>query len=155
MVKKGLTAAGFLCLFVIAALSLNRFRPSVIITNETGESVYVFASEGLHNIEPSPEEMKKIMRTAPEVVEPGGRLKITPSLWTAITPVDELNVGWLIGGRYSYHSIGGGQQRFSLSSDKGICSMTLRVMKGRNHFLLDNNQNGVCFKKLTPLTIEY
>lgn len=33
--------------------------------------------------------------------------------------------------------------------------MTLRVMKGRNHFLLDNNQNGVCFKKLTPLTIEY
>lgn len=153
MVKKGLLVAGFLCLVIFVALNL--FSPSVTIKNESGEYVYIRASEGIHNSEPSPEKMKKVTRKKPDVVARGETIKITLSPLATMARAVELHNGWLIGGRFSYNATGAGWQSFRLLTNKGMCSMTLKVYKGQNNFFLETNEGHFCLKKITPFTVTY
>ncbi|MCK1970528.1 hypothetical protein ACP26F_16435 [Franconibacter pulveris 1160] len=142
-------------LIFLGVVRIIPLKPVVIIQNDTNENLYLQADESLFGIEPAPEEVDKIMKARPDIIVPGGELKLTTSFFSVISEGYELNVGWLIGGRYAYNSTGGGGQNFLLSSKTGVCSAQLTIKPGHNNFEIINEVGGVCLKKLSPIKEKY
>lgn len=126
-------------------------RPAVIVQNATKERVYFRAGESINGVEPSPEEVDKVMRKHPDVIEPGETLKITSSFSAIILEGYELNVGWSTGGQFEYNSTGSGGQNFHISSKSGFCSAVLIISPGYNDFELNDKVDGICLKKLQDI----
>ncbi len=142
-------------LVVLAVIGLIPFRPFITIHNDTGEQLYILASESKHGVEPEPEEVEKLMRRKPDIIEPGGVLRLTPSFGSLIKDGFDFNIGWLIGGKHSYKATGSGGQNFLFSSTTGTCSASLIIQAGHNNYLLRNEEGGFCLKKLSPFKYKY
>ncbi|PVZ79398.1 hypothetical protein C9426_33745 [Serratia sp. S1B] len=126
-------------------------RPFVIVKNDTDKQMYLYSSEGVHGLEPTPDEVRKIIRQKPNIIEPGETIKLTLSFMSLIKENAEFNIGWRIGGQYEYNSMGGGSQAFILSSLIGGCSILLTVHDGVHNYTLRNEPDKFCYKKITPL----
>ncbi|USR60785.1 hypothetical protein NFJ01_21570 [Lelliottia amnigena] len=145
-------------IFVLSFFCVVRFiplRPAVIIQNKTNENLYLQTDESKFGIEPTPEEVDKIIKTRPDIIVPGGEVRLTTSFFSIISEGYEINIGWLIGGRYSYNATGGGGQNFLLSSKTGVCSAKLTIKPGHNNFEIINEVGGICLKKLSPIKEKY
>lgn len=149
---KKLAVLTFIFLFIATVvIYLIPVRPAVIVQNATKERVYFRAGESINGVEPSPEEVDKVMRKHPDVIEPGETLKITPSFSAIILEGYELNVGWSTGGQFEYNSTGSGGQNFHISSKSGFCSAVLTISPGYNDFELNDKVDGICLKKLQDI----
>ncbi|MCL5502009.1 hypothetical protein M5Y49_25455 [Escherichia coli] len=124
-------------------------RPVVIVQNTTKERLYLHSAESVYGIEPTPEEVNKIMRAHPEIIEPGEEIRIKSSFSSIIMDDYELSIGWSTGGRFEYNSNGGGGLGFNLSSKSNVCSAKLIIQPGYNHFEVIDQAQGICFKKLS------
>lgn len=136
-------------LIAVVVVCLIPVRPVVIVQNATKERVYLSAYESVYGIELTPEEVDKIMRGHPDVIEPGKTLKITASFTSLMTDGSEFNIGWSTGGRFEYNATGGGGKNFQLSSKSGMCSVKLIIHSGYNYFEIDNRAKGLCLKKIS------
>ncbi|KAB8308358.1 hypothetical protein EH228_13270 [Erwinia endophytica] len=143
----------FLIVFIV--LGFIPLRPSITIKNNTSERLYLSSSEGVHDIEPDPEEVERIMKVRPEVIEAGGTIQITPSFIFLMKNNIEFDVGWLTGGRYAYKATGGGGQNFIFSSATGTCSISLVIWEGYNNYSMENKKKDFCIKKISPLKDRY
>lgn len=139
-------------LFVVRIIPL---KPVVIIQNKTNATLFLQAGESVFGIEPTPEEVDKIMKIRPDAIVPGGEVKLTTSFSSILSEGYEYNVGWLVGGRYSYNATGGGGQNFVLTSKKGVCLTKLIIKPGHNNFEVINEAGGMCLKKLSPIKEKY
>ncbi|MGC0958505.1 hypothetical protein WKH22_11490 [Pantoea agglomerans] len=149
---KKLAVLTFIFLFIATVvIYLIPVRPAVIVQNATKERVYFRAGESINSVEPSPEEVDKVMRKHPDVIEPGETLKITSSFSAIILEGYELNVGWSTGGQFEYNSTGSGGQNFHISSKSGFCSAVLTISPGYNDFELNDKVDGICLKKLQDI----
>ncbi|WNK38654.1 hypothetical protein [Pantoea agglomerans] len=149
---KKLAVLTFIFLFIATVvIYLIPVRPAVIVQNATKERVYFRAGESINGVEPSPEEVDKVMRKHPDVIEPGETLKITSSFSAIILEGYELNVGWSTGGQFEYNSTGSGGQSFHISSKSGFCSAVLTISPGYNDFELNDKVDGICLKKLQDI----
>lgn len=149
---KKLAVLTFIFLFIATVvIYLIPVRPAVIVQNATKERVYFRAGESINGVEPSPEEVDKVMRKHPDVLEPGETLKITSSFSAIILEGYELNVGWSTGGQFEYNSTGSGGQNFHISSKSGFCSAVLTISPGYNDFELNDKVDGICLKKLQDI----
>lgn len=149
---KKLAVLTFIFLFIATVvIYLIPVRPAVIVQNATKERVYFRAGESINGVEPSPEEVDKVMRKHPDVIEPGETLKITSSFSAIILEGYELNVGWSTGGQFEYNSTGSGGQNFHISSKSGFCSAVLTISLGYNDFELNDKVDGICLKKLQDI----
>lgn len=149
---KKLAVLTFIFLFIATVvIYLIPVRPAVIVQNATKERVYFRAGESINGVEPSPEEVDKVMRKHPDVIEPGETLKITSSFSATILEGYELNVGWSTGGQFEYNSTGSGGQNFHISSKSGFCSAVLTISLGYNDFELNDKVDGICLKKLQDI----
>ncbi|MBD8115500.1 MULTISPECIES: hypothetical protein [Pantoea] len=149
---KKLAVLTFIFLFIATVvIYLIPVRPAVIVQNATKERVYFRAGESINGVEPSPEEVDKVMRKHPDVIEPGETLKITSSFSAIILEGYELNVGWSTGGQFEYNSTGSGGQNFHISSKSGFCSAVLTISPGYNDFELNDKVDGICLKKLQDI----
>lgn len=149
---KKLAVLTFIFLFIATVvIYLIPVRPAVIVQNATKERVYFRADESINGVEPSPEEVDKVMRKHPDVIEPGETLKITSSFSAIILEGYELNVGWSTGGQFEYNSTGSGGQNFHISSKSGFCSAVLTISPGYNDFELNDKVDGICLKKLQDI----
>lgn len=149
---KKLAVLTFIFLFIATVvIYLIPVRPAVIVQNATKERVYFRAGESINGVEPSPEEVDKVMRKHPDVIEPGETLKITSSFSAIILEGYELNVGWSTGGQFEYNSTGSGGQNFHISSKSGFCSAVLTIFPGYNDFELNDKVDGICLKKLQDI----
>lgn len=149
---KKLAVLTFIFLFIATVvIYLIPVRPAVIVQNATKERVYFRAGEIINGVEPSPEEVDKVMRKHPDVIEPGETLKITSSFSAIILEGYELNVGWSTGGQFEYNSTGSGGQNFHISSKSGFCSAVLTISPGYNDFELNDKVDGICLKKLQDI----
>ncbi|WP_192033301.1 hypothetical protein IFU02_010195 [Pantoea agglomerans] len=149
---KKLAVLTFIFLFIATVvIYLIPVRPAVIVQNATKERVYFRAGESINGVEPSPEEVDKVMRKHPDVIEPGETLKITSSFSAIILEGYELNVGWSTGGQFEYNSTGSGGQNFHISSKSGFCSAVLIISPGYNDFELNDKVDGICLKKLQDI----
>lgn len=153
--KKTLILMFIFLLIFFCAVSLTPLRPTVIVQNKTNANLYLQADESVFGIEPTPEEVDKIMKASPGVIVPGGEMRLTTSFSSIISEGYEFNIGWLIGGRYSYNATGGGGQNFLLSSKTGVCSVTLTVKPGYNNVEIINEVGGICLKKLFLIKEKY
>ncbi|KGD77098.1 hypothetical protein IFT35_07335 [Pantoea agglomerans] len=149
---KKLAVLTFIFLFIATVvIYLIPVRPAVIVQNATKERVYFRAGESINGVEPSPEEVDKVMRKHPDVIEPGETLKIISSFSAIILEGYELNVGWSTGGQFEYNSTGSGGQNFHISSKSGFCSAVLTISPGYNDFELNDKVDGICLKKLQDI----
>lgn len=149
---KKLAVLTFIFLFIATVvIYLISVRPAVIVQNATKERVYFRAGESINGVEPSPEEVDKVMRKHPDVIEPGETLKIISSFSAIILEGYELNVGWSTGGQFEYNSTGSGGQNFHISSKSGFCSAVLTISPGYNDFELNDKVDGICLKKLQDI----
>lgn len=149
---KKLAVLTFIFLFIATVvIYLIPVRPAVIVQNATKERVYFRAGESINGVEPSPEEVDKVMRKHPDVIEPGETLKIKSSFSAIILEGYELNVGWSTGGQFEYNSTGSGGQNFHISSKSGFCSAVLTISPGYNDFELNDKVDGICLKKLQDI----
>ncbi|WNK49827.1 hypothetical protein RM153_05685 [Pantoea agglomerans] len=149
---KKLAVLTFIFLFIATVvIYLIPVRPAVIVQNATKERVYFRAGESINGVEPSPEEVDKVMRKHPDVIEPGETLKITSSFSAIILEGYELNVGWSTGGQFEYNSTGSGGQNFHISSKSGFCSAVLIISPRYNDFELNDKVDGICLKKLQDI----
>lgn len=149
---KKLAVLTFIFLFIATVvIYLIPVRPAVIVQNATKERVYFRAGESINGVEPSPEEVDKVMRKHPDVIEPGETLKIISSFSAIILEGYELNVGWSTGGQFEYNSTGSGGQNFHISSKSGFCSAVLTISPGYNDFELNDKVDGICLKKLQEI----
>lgn len=153
--KKNMILMFIFLLIVLCVIRIIPLRPVVVIQNETNASLYLQADESVFGIEPTPEEVDKIMKARPDIIVPGGEIKLTTSFFSIMSEGYEFNVGWLIGGRYSYNATGGGGQNFLLSSKTGVCSAKLIIKPGHNNFEIINEVGGICLKKLSPIKEKY
>ncbi|ECE6154975.1 hypothetical protein DPK65_22855 [Salmonella enterica subsp. enterica] len=142
-------------LIALAVIWFAPFRPFIIIHNDTGKKLYIHSGERGHGVEPEPEEVEKIIRSKPDVIEPGEAIKLTSSFGFLISDGFEFNVGWLIGGGHAYNATGGGGQDFLFSSTIGTCSVSLIILDGYNNYLLKNEDGDFCLKKLYPFKYKY
>lgn len=150
MKKKSILTFTFL-LIAIVVVYLIPVRPVVIIQNTTKERVYLHTTESVYGIEPTPEEVDKIMKARPDIIEPGEEVKIKSSFSSIIMDDYELNIGWSTGGQFEYNANGGGGLGFHLSSKSNICSAKLIIQPGYSHFKMVNQAQGICLKKLTVI----
>lgn len=141
-----------LCIFIImfAAVFLP-FRPTITVKNESSERLYLHFDEIKHDVEPTPEEVDRIVKSKSDIVEPGATFKLTTSFSSLMISGIELNIGWLTGGEYSYNAIGGGGQNFIITSKQGECSFSLTVRDGYNNYVLNSQKGRFCTMKLSPL----
>lgn len=102
-----------------------------------------------------PEEVDKIIKARPDIIAPGQQLRLTTSFFSIISEGYDLNIGWLIGGRYSYNATGGGGQNFTFSKKTGGCLTRLTINPGYNNSELINEAGGICLKKISPLKEMY
>ncbi|MDJ0087504.1 hypothetical protein [Pantoea allii] len=123
-------------------------RPVVIVQNTTKERVYLHTTESISGIEPAPEEVDKIMRARPDIIESGEEVKIKGSFSSIIMDGYKLNIGWSVGGEFEYNANGGGGLAFLLSSKSNVCSAKLIIQPGYNNFEIIDRFHGVCLKKL-------
>lgn len=154
MKKKILLLYG-VSLIALAVIWLAPFRPLITIHNDTGKQLYILSGESERGVEPEPEEVEKIIRSKPDVIEPGGVLRLTPSFGSLIKDGFEFNIGWLIGGKHAYNATGSGGQNFILSSTTGTCSVSLIIQDGYNNYLLKDEEGDFCLKKLFPFQYKY
>ncbi|MFS7711023.1 hypothetical protein ACJ8BA_26765, partial [Klebsiella pneumoniae] len=84
--KKTKTLAG-IALFIALLVLVARFipiRPVVVIINNTNETIFVYAGESIYNVKPEPDEVARIVRSKPEIIAPGKRVKIKASFTSMI-----------------------------------------------------------------------
>ncbi|EIW8844672.1 TPA: hypothetical protein RRI29_004936, partial [Klebsiella pneumoniae] len=116
--KKTKTLTG-IALFIAVLVLVAHFipiRPVVVIINNTNETIFVYAGESIYNVEPEPDEVARIVRSKPEIIAPGKRVKIKASFTSLIRKDAALDIGWRVGGQYEYNAAGSGGQNFILSS---------------------------------------
>lgn len=130
-------------------------RPVVTITNNTNESLFVYAGESVYGVEPEPDEVERIVRSQPEVIAPGKKFELTASFISLIRNDATIDIGWRIGGQYEYNSTGGGGQNFLLSSTEGACSVSIEIQSGFNNNTLENAPYDLCLKKIKPFQYQY
>lgn len=143
-----------LCLSILLLSVLIGFvpiRPFVIIKNDTDKQIYLYSSEGVHGLEPTPDEVEKIIRQKPNIIEPGETIKLTLSFMSLIKENIEFNIGWRIGGQYEYNSAGSGGQVFILSPSTGVCSILITVRDGLYNYALNKDPGRFCYKRIMPL----
>lgn len=148
----------FSCVFlgvILMTVFLLPVRPVVIIKNNTRESLYIFAGESILGVEPEPDEVETIVKSKPEVLLPGKKLKLTASFTSLIKKDATIDIGWRMGGPYEYNSTGGGGQNFLLSSTEGACSVSIEIQEGSDTNTLKNAPGDFCFKKIKSFHYKY
>lgn len=123
-------------------------RPVIFVQNATNERVYLSADEVVYGVEPTPEEVDKMMKTKPDIIEAGESIKLTTSFLSVINDGYSLDIGWQTGGRPSYNATGGGGQSFLFSSEFGQCSVKLIIKPGYHHYEVSEKKDGICLAKL-------
>ena len=91
--KKTKTLTG-IALFIAVLVLVAHFipiRPVVVIINNTNETIFVYAGESIYNVEPEPDEVARIVRSKPEIIAPGKRVKIKAS-FTSLIRKDAANI---------------------------------------------------------------
>lgn len=96
-------------------------RPVIVIENNTNESMFVYAGESIYNIEPAPDEVEEIIRSKPEIIAPGKKMKFTSSFISLMRKDAAIDIGWRVGGKYGYNSNGGGAEFYSLLNGRSMC----------------------------------
>lgn len=139
------------CFFIIFAVVFLSLRPTITVINESKDRLYLHFDEVKHDVEPTPEEVNRIVKLKPNIIEPGAKFKLTISLTSLMKSGVELNIGWLSGSRYSYNANGGGGQSFTITSQEGECSFSLTIRDGYNNYLLDGQEKKFCITKLLPI----
>ncbi|HFQ8753473.1 TPA: hypothetical protein ACHV3E_002037 [Klebsiella pneumoniae] len=127
--KKTKTLTG-ISLFIAVLVLVAHFipiRPVVVIINNTNETIFVYAGESIYNVEPEPDEVARIVRSKPEIIAPGKRVKIKASFTSLIRKDAALDIGWRVGGQYEYNAAGSGGQNFILSSKEGVCYASIYI----------------------------
>ncbi|HEB5032361.1 TPA: hypothetical protein R0E57_005071, partial [Klebsiella pneumoniae] len=127
--KKTKTLTG-IALFIAVLVLVAHFipiRPVVVIINNTNETIFVYAGESIYNVEPEPDEVVRIVRSKPEIIAPGKRVKIKASFTSLIRKDAALDIGWRVGGQYEYNAAGSGGQNFILSSKEGVCYASIYI----------------------------
>lgn len=151
----------FFLLFVFAVIAVCLIincvplRPVVIVENNTGERIYIYAREGVYGVEPEPDEVDEIVKSKPVIIDAGKVLKIKFSFLSLIRHNVTLDVGWLAQNQYAYNATGGGGQNFVFSAEGGVCATTIIVRKGYNNIALKNNTDSLCLKKIIPFNYVY
>lgn len=130
-------------------------RPVIVIENNTNESMFVYAGESIYNIEPAPDEVEGIIRSKPEIIAPGKKMKFTSSFISLMRKDAAIDIGWRVGGKYGYNSNGGGGQNFILSSTGGACAVSIEINDGLNSNTIEKNPGGWCLKKLKAFKYKY
>lgn len=67
----------------------------------------------------------------------------------------EIDIGWRIGGRYTYNSTGGGGQNFLLSSTDGACFVSIEIHDGFNNLVVKNAPGGLCLNNIKLFRYQY
>ncbi|KLF60501.1 hypothetical protein YA38_23605 [Klebsiella aerogenes] len=154
LMKKNRFLYGVL-LIVLAIMGVVISRPYVIVRNATAGKIYILSDENVIGIEPEPEEVEIIMKRKPEVIEPGGIIRLTPSFKYLWRKNLMLNIGWAVGGRYAYNSSGSGGINVILSNTKGSCSLHLIIRQGYNNYVMQSEDGIFCLKKLIHVNYIY
>lgn len=149
--KKCVIFLSFLFFIIFFAAVFLPLRPTITVINETKDRLYLHFDEVKHNVEPTPEEVNRIVKSKPDVVEPGAKFNLTISLTSLMKSGVEFNIGWLSASRYSYNAIGSGGQNFTITSQQGECSFSLTIRDGYNNYLLDGQEKKFCITKLLPI----
>ena len=137
-----------LFLIVFCAFLLIPLRPVIFVQNATSERVYIRADELIYGVEPDPEEVEKIIKAKPDIVEAGENIKLTASFFPIIKDGYVFNIGWLTGGRRSFSANGSGGQSFLFSPKVGVCSAKLIIKPGYHNFEVSDKKEGICLAKL-------
>jgi len=146
--------AFFLVLLVVAS-HIIPIRPVIVIANNTNKPLFVYAGESIYNVEPEPEEVERIVRSKPQVIASGKKIKITSSFMSLIRKDAAIDIGWKVGGQYEYNSFGGGGQNFILSSTEGVCSVSIEINDVSSASVIENNFDDLCVKKLKAFKYKY
>ncbi|WP_146114210.1 hypothetical protein [Pantoea coffeiphila] len=148
--KKMLFFLSFCFFILILSVVFLSLRPTVTVINYSKNRLYLHFDEVKYDVEPNPEQVDRIVKSNPDIVEPGERVKLTISLTSVMKNAVEFNIGWLAGGRYSYNATGGGGQNFTITSKQGECSFYLSVFDGYNNYLLEGRKRKFCIARLLP-----
>lgn len=138
---------------IIAALFtlfylIDLLKPTALIHNNTTHNIYIYFGESTYGVDPSVEEVDKIMKRRPDELMPGEKITLTPSLKRLFSNNSEVDIGWYIGGRYAYNSISTSGQSFRLFRQKGSCSISIHI--NNDKVLLKRSDKGICYQKLLP-----
>ena len=146
--KKTKTLTG-IALFIAVLVLVAHFipiRPVVVIINNTNETIFVYAGESIYNVEPEPDEVARIVRSKPEIIAPGKRVKIKDAA---------LDIGWRVGGQYEYNAAGSGGQNFILSSKEGVCYASIYIKDDFFKGAIKNGSSNKCLKKIRAFNYKY
>ena len=155
--KKIKTLTG-IALFIAVLVLVAHFipiRPVVVIINNTNETIFVYAGESIYNIEPEPDEVARIVRSKPEIIAPGKRVKIKASFTSLIRKDAALDIGWRVGGQYEYNAAGSGGQNFILSSKEGVCYASIYIKDDFFKGAIKNGSSNKCLKKIRAFNYKY
>ncbi|HDK9818598.1 TPA: hypothetical protein PVT08_004922, partial [Klebsiella pneumoniae] len=111
--------------------------------------------ESIYNVEPEPDEVARIVRSKPEIIAPGKRVKIKASFTSLIRKDAALDIGWRVGGQYEYNAVGSGGQNFILSSKEGVCYASIYIKDDLFKGAIKNGSSNKCFKKIKAFNYKY
>lgn len=143
-----------ICLVFIAGVFI-QIRPVITIVNNTGKVLYIYKTESVYGVEPEPYEVGEIVKSRPRILVAGKKFKLTTSFMSLLKKDAEIDVGWRVGGRYEYNSIGGGSQGFILSSTEGVCSVSIEIQSGLNKNIIKTVAGNMCLKKIKAFNYKY
>lgn len=126
--------------------SLQLLKPKISIHNNTSHNIYIYFGESTYGVDPSIEEIDKIIKRRPDELMPGQKIMLKPSLKRLLANDSEVGIGWYIGGQYEYNSISTSGQLFKLSKQEGNCSISI-IIKSDKAILKKENKT-ICYQKL-------
>ncbi|HBR2030419.1 hypothetical protein N5I82_17120 [Klebsiella quasipneumoniae] len=152
---KTLTAIALFMAVSFIVVQFIPIRPVVVVINNTNETIFVYAGESIYNVEPEPDEVARIVRSKPEIIAPGKRVKIKVSFISLFRKDAALDIGWRIGGQYEYNAAGGGGQNFILSTKEGVCYASIYIKDDFVKGMIKNSPGNKCFKKIKAFNYKY
>lgn len=133
--------------------SLQLLKPKISIHNNTSHNIYIYFGESTYGVDPSVEEVDKIIKRRPNELMPGQKKMLKPSLKRLLANDSEVGIGWYIGGQYEYNLISTSGQLFKLSKQEGNCSISIHINNDKT--LLKQSDKGICYQKLLPFKQVY
>ncbi|MGP9417469.1 hypothetical protein HX889_35690 [Pseudomonas reactans] len=146
MRKPILVSTLIVALFFTSFYIISLLKPKILIHNNTSHNIYIYFGESTYDVDPSAEEVDKIIKRRPNELMPGQKIMLKPSLKRLLANDSEVGVGWYIGGQYEYNSISTSGQLFKLSKQEGNCSISI-IIKSDTAILKKENKT-ICYQKL-------
>lgn len=153
MRKTILTSAFIISTLFILFFIISSLKPTILIHNKTSHNVYIYFGESTYGVDPSVEEVDKMMKRRTDKLMPGQKITLTPSLKRLLPNDSQVDIGWYVGGRYAYNSISDSGQSFIISKYKGDCSISIFIEK--NEVTLKKENKTICYQKLMPFKQTY